>query len=66
MKKTAVVTGGSRGIGLSIAKQLGQDGFNVVIVDINARADYEDNLKQLDEAGIDYIYIQGEIGRAHV
>lgn len=61
MKKTAIVTGGSRGIGLVIAKQLGQDGFNVVIMDINARAEYADNLKQLDDAGIDYLYIQGDI-----
>ena len=41
MKKTAVVTGGSRGIGFSIAKKLGQDGYNVAIVDVNNKADYE-------------------------
>lgn len=64
MKKTAVVTGGSRGIGFSIAKQLGEDGFNVAIVDVNDRKDYEDNLKQLDEAGIDYLYIKGDICNA--
>ena len=27
MKQTAIVTGGSRGIGLAIAKQLGLDGY---------------------------------------
>ena len=32
MKKTAVVTGSSRGIGFAIAKQLGMDGYNIVMV----------------------------------
>ena len=31
MKRTAIVTGGSRGIGLAIAKQLGLDGYQVVV-----------------------------------
>ena len=31
MKKTAIVTGGSRGIGLAIARKLGTDGCNIVI-----------------------------------
>jgi len=61
MKKTAIVTGGSRGIGLATAKQLGKDGFNIVIVDISKKADYEDNLKTLDNENIDYIYIEGDI-----
>ena len=34
MKKTAIVTGGSRGIGFAIAKRLGEDGFQVVIMGI--------------------------------
>ena len=31
-EKTAVVTGSSRGIGFAIAKQLGMDGYNIVMV----------------------------------
>ncbi|MEA5051289.1 MAG: 3-ketoacyl-ACP reductase [Oscillospiraceae bacterium] len=61
MKKTAVVTGGSRGIGFAIARQLGEDGFNVVIVDMNKKEDYADNFRQLADKGIDYLYIQGNI-----
>lgn len=61
MKKTAVVTGGSRGIGFAIARQLGEDGFNVVIVDMNKKEDYADNFRQLANKGIDYLYIQGNI-----
>ncbi len=61
MKQTAIVTGGSRGIGFAIAKQLGQDGFNIVIIDMNPEQDYMDNFNQLTEAGIDYLYVQGNI-----
>lgn len=61
MKQTAIVTGGSRGIGFAIAKQLGEDGFNVVILDMNAQADYQENFGQLAAANIPYLYIQGNI-----
>lgn len=49
--KTAVISGGAEGIGLSIAKALGQQGMNIVIGDINkaqlAKAEIE-----LTELGI--------------
>ena len=32
MKKTAIVTGSSRGIGFAIARQLGLDDYNIVMV----------------------------------
>lgn len=61
MKKTAIVTGGNRGIGFGIAKQLGLDGYNVAILSTGAREDYEENFKQLEALGIDYFYQQGSI-----
>lgn len=39
MKKTAVVTGGSRGIGYAVAKQLGLDGCQVVIFSLEKPED---------------------------
>lgn len=62
MKKTAIVTGSSRGIGFAIAKQLGLDGYNIVMVATGAQ---EKNQKALDELkilGIDCAYVQANIG----
>ena len=61
MKKTAVITGGSRGIGFACAKQLGKDGFNVVIVDVNDPDDYTENLQKLEFEKIDYLYVRADI-----
>lgn len=61
MKKTAIVTGGSRGIGFGISQQLGRDGFNVVIFASSPKEKSAENLKQLDEEGIPYHYVQGNL-----
>ncbi|MCI6376325.1 MAG: 3-ketoacyl-ACP reductase [Clostridiales bacterium] len=61
MKKTAIVTGGSRGIGYGIAKQLGEDGYNIAILDINDPQKYQENLDALTNAGVDWYYQQGSI-----
>ncbi|MCC5905319.1 MAG: 3-ketoacyl-ACP reductase [Balneolaceae bacterium] len=39
MSKTAIVTGGARGIGQAIAAALASQGFNIVVADIVAEAD---------------------------
>lgn len=61
MKKTAIVTGGSRGIGFAIAKRLGEDGFQVVIMDMNPQEDYQKNFDELSAEGIKYLYVHGNI-----
>lgn len=64
MKKTAIVTGGSRGIGYAIAKRLGMDGYQVVINATGAYEKYEDQFRALSEAGIDWHYVRGSIADA--
>ena len=59
MKKTAIVTGGSRGIGFGIVRQLGLDGYNVAVMDVNSLDDYKENFEELKRLGIDYLYVQG-------
>lgn len=63
MKKTAIVTGGSRGIGLAICRQLALDGYNISILDVNSRTDYADNLNALSAAGAEWHYVQGSIAK---
>lgn len=57
--KTAVVTGASRGMGFAIAKQLGSEGYRIAILDVCNKDDYQANFDQLDQMGIDYLYMQG-------
>ena len=53
MKKTAIVTGSSRGIGFAIARQLGLDGYNIVMVATGPQEKNQAALDTLRELGID-------------
>lgn len=61
MTKTAIITGGSRGIGYGIAKQLGAEGYQIAIMDVNDAKDYQENLDALTTAGVEWFYKQGSI-----
>ena len=62
MKKTAIVTGSSRGIGFAIARQLGVDGNNVVMVATGTRDANAKAIDSLMRLGINCSYVQGNIG----
>mgnify|MGYP000529645524 CR=1 FL=1 len=64
MKKTAIATGSSRGIGFAIAKQLGLDGYNIVMVATGPQEKNQAALDELKTQGIDCAYVQANIGSA--
>ena len=64
MKKNAIVTGSSRGIGFAIAKQLGLDGYNIVMVATGPQEKNQHALDELKAMGIDCAYVQANIGSA--
>lgn len=61
MKKVAMVTGGSRGIGLGIVKQLAKDGFSIGIMATQDIESYPGFQAYLEENGIDHLYVKGNI-----
>lgn len=64
MNKTAIITGGSRGIGYAIAIRLGLDGCNVVILATGEQSRYQEALDRLTEQGITWHYVQGSVDSA--
>ncbi|MDA0196155.1 MAG: 3-ketoacyl-ACP reductase [Bacteroidetes bacterium] len=61
MKKVALVTGGSRGIGFGIAKHLAMTGFDLAINGVRKADKVTNELDELREFGVDIIYCQGDI-----
>jgi 3-oxoacyl-[acyl-carrier protein] reductase len=62
INKTALVTGGSRGIGLGIAIALAKEGIDLAINGIRTEEQVEDTLETLRGFGVQVIYCQGDIG----
>lgn len=60
--KTALVTGGSRGIGLAISRELGLHGYRVAVMATRPEAYYPESTRKLREAGMDYGWFVGDIG----
>ncbi len=61
MKKVALITGGSRGIGLGIARQLATAGFDLAINGVRDESAVEDVIVSLQALGANVIYCQGSI-----
>jgi NAD(P)-dependent dehydrogenase (short-subunit alcohol dehydrogenase family) len=61
MKKTAIVTGGSRGIGFAVSLALAREGFNVVVAGKREEADCRENLEKLTGAGAETLYIRADV-----
>ncbi len=60
-KQVALITGGSRGIGFGIAKQLAAAGFDLAINGVRPKEAVEDAIRSLQESGAEVLYCQGDI-----
>ncbi|MEF2739253.1 MAG: 3-oxoacyl-[acyl-carrier-protein] reductase [Clostridia bacterium] len=64
MKQTAIVTGGSRGIGKAVAVRLAKDGINLVINYRGNSAAAEETERLCRELGAEVLLVQGDVSCA--
>lgn len=62
-KPVALVTGGSRGIGLGIAQSLAEAGFNIAINGRRPESDIQDSIDSLTARGAEVLYHAADIGK---
>ena len=60
--KTAVITGGSRGLGAATAKRLAADGYNVVINYTKHREAAEALAQEIQSTGVKTMLVQADVG----
>lgn len=60
--KVVIVTGGAQGIGKGIAKRLGNDGFKIVISDMNMDTANK-TIEELKNEDIDAIAVEGDVSK---
>lgn len=63
-KKTALITGAGRGIGLGIAQKLAEEGMNIVVMDIHDEAAVADAIRSLEAAGAEVLYCRADVASA--
>jgi 3-oxoacyl-[acyl-carrier protein] reductase len=61
MKRVALVTGSTRGIGLGIAQHLAKGGFHLAINGVRDEKEVGDVIEGLKASGMDVIYCKGDI-----
>lgn len=64
MSRIALITGGTRGIGLGIARSLAQEGFDLALCGRRPEADVQACLDELREAGIQVLYVPADVSKA--
>ncbi len=64
MKKVALITGGSRGIGYGCAEHLARAGFDLAINGMREEKDAGDALNALRKQGAEVVYCRGDISKA--
>ncbi len=64
-RRVALITGGSRGIGLGIAEALAADGLNLVINGVRDEAATAQTLDNLRQLGAQVVYAQGDVSKVN-
>jgi 3-oxoacyl-[acyl-carrier protein] reductase len=61
--RTALVTGGTRGIGLGIARALAREGWTLALGGTRPHADVQPAVDELRAAGVDVHYLRGDLAQ---
>ena len=60
MKRVAIVTGGNKGIGFEVCKQLAEKGFTIVLTARNSRRG-EESVAKLQKEGLDVVFYKLDV-----
>ena len=61
-RRSALVTGGTRGIGLGVAQALAHEGFDLALAGRRDAPEVESTLAGLRRAGADVLYVRADVG----
>jgi len=62
--KSAIITGGARGIGKGIAEKLASEGYAVAVIDVADEKSAAENMEHVKKHGGPFMYIRGDITSA--
>jgi NAD(P)-dependent dehydrogenase (short-subunit alcohol dehydrogenase family) len=63
-RRAALVTGGTRGIGLGVARALAREGWALALCGVRPEQEVADVVRELERAGADVVYCSADVGRA--